>query len=1122
MEQNMKNIPHRKTSSMKQIVLSALLLAAPLAATAQFAIFTDDFTHGSTTNHTSNPAGTPFASSTSYDIASTKNASTAPSIANGEFKIQLNASTSSGIIEAQALFTKNPITLVNVGDSITLQYTFRMTNALPGTSAYIGQGLYSSQGGTPPVPGNLANAGLGVAGSFVAGDAQPWQGLYSRIVSGATASSTASYRPPQTGTSSANQSLIGAGVTGGFASPGPTTLPGSTNAGILTIADGSYYTIVYTISMADTNTPTLTLTNSLYQGTDTTAAPLMVMTNIATGATFVNSFDGLAFGRRDTSSLLITMVITNITISANLSTEPGQPFDVTGGGEGCVGGTFPVGLNGSVTTNDYYLYTNGVWNGIVQTGTGSALNFPAETVISVPLTNTVFGSNTVSGATGFMFGSVVVGPNPPPAITNQPVPVTVATGSIAVFSVGATGGGLTYQWYKNGAALTDSSHISGSTTPTLVISSVVAGDAANTAQGYYAIITSGCGATLATATNSLTISAPANIVWAGPDTNWDLTTPNFTSGGNPVVFHNGDNVTFDDSSAVPTVTINNHFIAPSLITESASQSYNFSGPGVIQGPGALVMNGPGILSINNSNAFTGGATINGGTLILSNQYALGPTTVTLAGGTLEMPFAFSSAAGLSNNINVTGNSTLQFDRTGTFATVLDGAITGSPSATLTILNNSGTTATSRMRLYGAFTNNANVVLSSLGSEIEFAPYLPSGDQIYNGVISGSFGHIVPRGGGNIILNNTNTFNDQFGSFNGLNGYSLFMSSGNAGFGADSISTTPGIIDASPAGTGKIGINVGSESGTDTLFANGGAHTIGNKLAFTSTTNTVTLVLGGSNNLTFSGEFDLADPALGDTVGTNRTLQVTNTAATAFSGVITDNGIASGITKTGTGMLFLDGANTYTGLTTISNGVLAGSGSIAGPVDVETPGAIGGGSATAIGVLTVNNSLTVNGGVYIRVNKTLSPSRSNDLVSVTGTLSSGGAGTVTVTNIGATAVAVGDKFTIFSKPVTGAGTLTVTGGGMNWNNNLAVDGSITAASVATTTATNPTNMTFSVSGGNLTIAWPADHLGWYLQMNTNGLSSNTWVDVASSNTGTNAVIPINPSQRTVLFRMSLQP
>ena len=138
---------------------------------------------------------------------------------------------------------------------------------------------------------------------------------------------------------------------------------------------------------------------------------------------------------------------------------------------------------------------------------------------------------------------------------------------------------------------------------------------------------------------------------------------------------------------------------------------------------------------------------------------------------------------------------------------------GSSSGTLTIFINSGTTATSRLRMYGPFTNNANVVLNSLGSEIEFAPYLSSGDQIFNGVISGNYGHIIPRGGGNVILNNTNTFNDAFGSFAGVNGYSLFMSSGNAGIGADSVSSTQGVIDASPVGTGKVGINVGAEGGT---------------------------------------------------------------------------------------------------------------------------------------------------------------------------------------------------------------------------------------------------------------------------------------------------------------------
>src|SRR6185312_16198046 len=143
----------------------------------------------------------------------------------------------------------------------------------------------------------------------------------------------------------------------------------------------------------------------------------------ATGASYMTTFDSLALGRREAPSVLITMVITNLSITANLSSFPGQPFNVTGGGQGCLGDSFPVGLNGSITTNDYYLYTNGVWNGVVRTGSGSPIAFPAETVISVPLTNTVFASNTVSGATGFMLGNAVVNPNPPTVITTEPFPL---------------------------------------------------------------------------------------------------------------------------------------------------------------------------------------------------------------------------------------------------------------------------------------------------------------------------------------------------------------------------------------------------------------------------------------------------------------------------------------------------------------------------------------------------------------------------------------------------------------------------------------------------------------------------------------------------------------------------
>ena len=94
----------------------------PLISWGQFVVFTDNFNNGSTTNKVSNPGGTPFASFTSYDSASSKAATTNTTILPGDLKIGLDGAsgTGSGILEVQALFTKAPVTLVNIGDSITL------------------------------------------------------------------------------------------------------------------------------------------------------------------------------------------------------------------------------------------------------------------------------------------------------------------------------------------------------------------------------------------------------------------------------------------------------------------------------------------------------------------------------------------------------------------------------------------------------------------------------------------------------------------------------------------------------------------------------------------------------------------------------------------------------------------------------------------------------------------------------------------------------------------------------------------------------------------------------------------------------------------------------------------
>ena len=73
--------------------------------------------------------------------------------------------------------------------------------------------------------------------------------------------------------------------------------------------------------------------------------------------------------------------------------------------------------------------------------------------------------------------------------------------------------------------------------------------------------------------------------------------------------------------------------------------------------------------------------------------------------------------------------------------------------------------------------------------------------------------------------------------------------------------------------------------------------------------------------------------------------------------------------------------------------------------------------------------------------------------------------------------------------------------------------------ATVIASNPTNITFGVSGTNLNLSWPADHLGWILQEQTNALNSGLpWLDLSGTATVTSTNVPINPALPRVFFRL----
>lgn len=82
-------------------------------------------------------------------------------------------------------------------------------------------------------------------------------------------------------------------------------------------------------------------------------------------------------------------------------------------------------------------------------------------------------------------------------------------------------------------------------------------------------------------------------------------------------------------------------------------------------------------------------------------------------------------------------------------------------------------------------------------------------------------------------------------------------------------------------------------------------------------------------------------------------------------------------------------------------------------------------------------------------------------------------------------------------------------------------SLTTAVINNGLATNPTNLVATITNGGLNLAWPADHRGWILQVQTNslktGLSTN-WVDQSNSMYGTSFFLPLASGTPTVFSRL----
>jgi autotransporter-associated beta strand protein len=267
-----------------------------------------------------------------------------------------------------------------------------------------------------------------------------------------------------------------------------------------------------------------------------------------------------------------------------------------------------------------------------------------------------------------------------------------------------------------------------------------------------------------------------------------------------------------------------------------------------------------------------------------------------------------------------------------------------------------------------------------------------------------------------------------------------------------------------------------------------------------------------------------------TVGTGNTL--------VMNGLVGAARHSGGLVKNGPGTLLLTYTNTYTGGTTVNAGTLlisstgalpatavtvhsgatlGGNGTINGAVTLQSGATLAPG-LNGIGTLTLNATPSLAGTTLMEISKGAAPN-ADQLVISGQPLAYGG--TLTVTSVGASPLAVGDSFTLFAASTYSNNFTTTNLPALPSNLHWAWSPAGGNLSVVANVSTTPPRITNSVSGHQLTLTWPADHTGWRLQGQTNGANTGltrTWYDVPNSATTNQFTVPLDSANGSSFYRL----
>lgn len=767
----------------------------------------------------------------------------------------------------------------------------------------------------------------------------------------------------------------------------------------------------------------------------------------------------------------------------------------------------------------------------------------------------------------------------PAKFVTQPGSTTVPLGWTATFSASTVGYlPITYQWFKNNTLVPGATNsfysfvtVSGDNGATIKVY------ATNTI-GVTTYVTNSTTATLTVSTPpTLTWLGAAG---GGVDNNWNTTSLDWTNvaaGGGVIAYPQVSSALFNSLGIGSSPVDLAEAITPYTITANSTTEYvltSSSQAGSLNGQGSITKQNSGKLTIDVTNNLSGPVTISGGTLQIGNGGSVGSLGTGAVTNNATLSFNRNDAALVVDNA-IHGTGTVSFDGPGTV--IVSGAsdYTGGTAINAGVVNlqssaglgtaSAATIVASGGQLYitlnvdvaepltvnGIGDGNGALRKGGAGVTALTSPVTLGGDTtigldggatlVLSNSLAGPYA-VTATGNGTLALNTNNTYTGG----TTLSG-SIINVNANRALG-------PGDVNVSGNGRFVIGegvivtnafiaATVSPGVATGLLMANDNTNNSVSTLTGPITLNTLAANGGHFAGPTSSGYLNIAGPVTMPGVGGGYILLV-RLGNVRFSGV--GSGYDSIEVRANTTSI---GANNAIATNAVMDLAGNGSSTVATYFDLNGFNQTLGGLKNTVG--PANLGIVTNSSVTARtLTLDLGPNTYSFSGNISGnlglTLTSGNqvltgtndyTGNTTV-NGGVLQLATATLATSAKVVVTNGAILQLDFTGTNQISALVLGGVNKAAGVYNSTtdpgflagsgsllvqtiATNPTNITAVVNGNQYDLSWPATHTGWKLQAQTNSLSvglSGTWFDVAGSTTTNHVIMPINPANGSVFFRL----